>query len=100
MAGAGSDFFDAIQRYPVMLLDAERIFGRLEDDKRTQIAGVEGWCGARPADRMPGRPRHRCQPGHRAGILGITAAPYGAATVKDGRVEQSNFDNAIDCYRA
>jgi isoquinoline 1-oxidoreductase beta subunit len=33
-------------------------------------------------------------------ILGITAAPYGAATVKDGRVEQSNFDNAIDCYRA
>jgi hypothetical protein len=32
--------------------------------------------------------------------LGITAAPYGAATVKDGRVEQSNFDNVIDCYRA
>lgn len=41
MAGASSDFFDAVQRYPVMLLDRERIFGRLEDNTRTQIARPE-----------------------------------------------------------
>ena len=41
VAGASSDFFDAVQRYPVMLLDRERILGRLENDTRTQIARPE-----------------------------------------------------------
>jgi hypothetical protein len=41
MAGACSDFFDAIQRYSVMLLDRERIFGQLEDNTRAQIARPE-----------------------------------------------------------
>jgi hypothetical protein len=41
MAGASSDFLDAFQRYPVMLLDGERIFGRLEDNTRPQIARPE-----------------------------------------------------------
>jgi hypothetical protein len=38
MSCARSDLFDAVQRYPAMLLDRERIFRRLEDNKRTQIA--------------------------------------------------------------
>ena len=46
MAGAGSDFFDAVQRYPAMLLDRERIFGRLEDNTRTQIARLEKYVAA------------------------------------------------------
>lgn len=41
MAGASSYFFDAVQRYPVMLLDRKRIFCRLEDDARTQVARPE-----------------------------------------------------------
>jgi hypothetical protein len=41
MAGAGSDFFDAVKRYPAMLLDRERIFGWLKDYARTQIARAE-----------------------------------------------------------
>jgi hypothetical protein len=41
MAGASSDFFDTIQHYPAMLLDRERIFRRLEDNTRTQIARSE-----------------------------------------------------------
>ena len=32
MARARGDLFDAVQRYPVMLLDCERIFGLLEDN--------------------------------------------------------------------
>jgi hypothetical protein len=41
MAGADSNFFDAVKCYPVMLLDRERIFGWLEDYARTQIARSE-----------------------------------------------------------
>jgi hypothetical protein len=37
MPGAGGDLFDAIQRYAVMRLDRERIFGWLQDT-RAQIA--------------------------------------------------------------
>ena len=55
--------------------------------------------GPRSARRLRGRLRHRRQPGHRsaqiqsAAMFGITAALYGEITLKDGRVEQSNFDN-------
>jgi hypothetical protein len=38
MAGASSDFFNAVRRYPVMLLDRERIFGWLEDNTRARSA--------------------------------------------------------------
>src|ERR1700704_1701163 len=38
MSCARSDLFDAVQRYPAVLLDRERIFGRLADNTRTQIA--------------------------------------------------------------
>jgi hypothetical protein len=31
MPRAGSDLFDAVQRYAVMLLDRERIFGWVQD---------------------------------------------------------------------
>jgi hypothetical protein len=41
MAGASSDFFYAVQRYPVTLFDREGIFGRLENDTWTQIARPE-----------------------------------------------------------
>jgi hypothetical protein len=38
MSCACRDLFDAVQRYPAMLLDRERIFRRLEDNTWTQIA--------------------------------------------------------------
>jgi hypothetical protein len=38
MSCARSYLFDAVKRYPAMLLDRERIFRRLEDNTWTQIA--------------------------------------------------------------
>ena len=37
MAGAGSNLFDAIERYPMVLLDGKRILGGLENDARTHV---------------------------------------------------------------
>ncbi len=65
--------------------------------------GGEGRRGSRAARRVRGRLRHRGQPRHRPGadgerasMFGITAALYGEITLKDGRVEQTNFDTYHD----
>ena len=66
-----------------------------------QVAEVEvakDGNGSCPARRLRGRLRHRRQSRHRpaqiqsAIIFGITAALHGEITLKDGRVEQTNFD--------
>jgi hypothetical protein len=41
MSCARSDLFDAVKRYPAMLLDRKRIFRRLENNMRTQIASPQ-----------------------------------------------------------
>src|SRR5712671_1170943 len=46
MAAVSSDFLDAIQRYPVMLLDGKWIFGRLEHNTRAQIARPKKYVAA------------------------------------------------------
>ena len=46
MARARGDLFDAVQPYPVMLLDRERIFGRLEDNTLSVARRI---CGYHPA---------------------------------------------------